>query len=546
MPDFQTLLPEIQTAALAKIVPTHPCRRASFHLMRLGFACVGTVVMCLAQSPTELEVTVTADPSNLPLDDAKVEVIDNGSEWSRTHPVSLECKLVMGRCTATVRPGQWMVRVSKPGYFDAADGISEDFTEYLIVKRGLKTQVDVRLVEGGSISGAIYSEDGKPAVGAFIRARLLDPERQGLRLNRYAVSAPDGEFALNRLPPGRYGVLIVPPETLRRRALQKSEVTGEFTGYAIQMFHLGVEEAQWVTPVEITPGLRLPHRTVVLRRIKVKSIGGALINPITKLPVTDVTVGLRVANEFQTELFTPRRVRPDGSFEFPSLTPGQYSVLVYRPGSSFPWVVPVDIESGGPQDLLLEVPEWQPLDLDISTLRRLRRTSVVVSSTQGPENMKAPLELSGNLTLGPLPPGSYRLSIESTEGAMLGKDARRNFLLMANQQPHFSVPISFETAAVFGGLVKPDGEPHSRGYVMLIPYPETRNSDEDYWIVRTGSLGEYSISGVPPGDYRIIGLDKRPRLHPASSAFLDQYRNQGQQITLRARERAVMVVGVAK
>lgn len=505
--------------------------------------------------PAELEVLVTTDPNAARVDDAEVE-IQRLDRWPfRQQPQGQKCKTENGRCAFRVPPGIYQVSVSKQGFFDAVDPLSARYSEQITIRPLDRFRLEVPLLPAGSLSGSVFTEDGQPVPRAFLRIRLagFDPSRAPLQ--RWTYSGPKGEFVLDDLPPGRYGLFLAPPESVRFRGLKRSELTGEFTGYSVQLFHPGVEEASWVEPVEIAPGLHLQHRTVVLRRMKVYSVTGALIDSRTREPLLEASVGLRTADEFGSELFAPRQVRSDGSFEFHSLGPGAYHLLVFRRGLEVPWLVKFLITPTSQPDLLLNVPPWSPVTIDIAArnVRIGNKTRIQLEAESGTGSLAAPVRDPGPLDMGMLPPGEYRLSVESEDGLYAARalqsnvDVRKNPVrVYEGASPRVEVEFSDQSGEILGTLIDQDGEPQTRGWVVLAPAdPELRARGELFRQLRVGADGAFVLPQIPTGDYRLLGIPVRPPGGFYRPEFWNSYEKHSLQLRLRGGERIPVGLPIA-
>jgi hypothetical protein len=507
-----------------------------------------------AQTGIPLEIEVRSQPGNGWLDDATVEAFPLGPRGDRPAPGrTLECRTQSGRCTFQVPPWVFRITVRKSGYYDPADVLSSEVVEYIKVESLRPNRMRFELLEAGAISGTVYSEEGAPVRGAILRARRADPEPGRLPLQLWTISQLNGEFSLDNLPPGRYGVSIVPPETLRRQGLRRSPITGEYTGFAFQVYHPGVEEMTWITPVEITPGLRLPHRTVVLRRMRVYALEGALVHANNDEPLTEARVGLRTADEFHSDIFQPQAVEPDGRFHFPSLAPGDYELLVFRPGLELPWIVPVQVRESGMAPILLRVPEWQTL-----TVR-----------TEGPDAGLARwlVELEGwnsvalpylaerdQVVIRGLPPGHYTLRVETKEESYLAFARQgpvdvlsQGFDIREFAPAPITARLGMGTGSLYGWLIDDKGNHLSRGWVVVAPEDEgLRLRGDRTRVAWAGVEGRFEVEGLPPGRYQIFGLAARPRGELHSPAFWNRIGRAGLFLELQPRQRIPLELPVVE
>lgn len=518
------------------------------------------VLLCAlgGQPGARLSVSVRVQAGGAQLDDAAVEVAPVlGSGWRFARTAAAKCRTERGVCTFNNLPaGQFTVTVGKTGYFDAADPLEPKIVETLSLENGQRTELDFELTPGGRIAGTVYTESGERVAQSLLRARPFQPDPLRVPLRRWTYTDGQGNFSLEDLPPGQYGVYIVPPEDLRKRGLRRSEVTGEESGFAVQNFHQGMEELQWITPVTVEPGQELAHRTVVLRRWKVYRLRGALTDALTKQPMSEARVSLVSDDALHETLFAPRPVNPGGTFEFPSLAPGEYQLLVYRPGFETPWAVPVQVRETGTPELALAVPGWIDVQAEVR-MRRLPPESasarLILEPVAGTPPVSAPVREPGVLSFGRLPPGRYRLFFEAQEQFFIAEapsaegDLRANDLVLLEgaDEKRFQTFIGSDGGAIDGLLVDGEAEPVTRGWAVLVPLdPILRRRGAFNRMVRVDGRGQFRITAIAPGRYRLIGLPARPSPGLTSAAFWTRHEQHGFDLPVQERDRIPIRVPV--
>ena len=195
-----------------------------------------------------------------------------------------------------------------------------------------RRQVDVALRPGGAIAGRVTTQDGQPL--AFAEVEALRPQlERSLRVLvpvGRAESNVRGEFRIIGLPPGHYYIAAIDPA---------DEGTEDATGRIrwAQTFYPGTASpgaAEWV---RLTSGATLTAVNFPLLNTSRVSVRGQLINPddgtlatgsLIMRPESNEGLGLGTAESAV--------VRPDGTFEFANVSPGDYrlraSARTVRPG----------------------------------------------------------------------------------------------------------------------------------------------------------------------------------------------------------------------
>jgi hypothetical protein len=120
-----------------------------------------------------------------------------------------------------VAPGEYTLCVTKPGFFEEA---SEATRPLVVTAAGIR--IERELIPYGSIAGRVVSPKGVPVAGAVVRAGRLMASAGSDRivLSARAITANDGSYRLEEIPPGRYTVVIPSavvstPATLDRSVL---------------------------------------------------------------------------------------------------------------------------------------------------------------------------------------------------------------------------------------------------------------------------------------------------------------------------------------
>ncbi len=512
----------------------------------LAFAAV-----CALAQPG-LEVAVFEEPYGTPLQGARVTATRIRDRFFGTiQPLSCETDAA-GRCTFTVgTSGTWQVRVSMPGYLDAEDSMSRIISERIaMTKEGARLRA--RLVRGAVVEGGVYTEDGKPVAGAILRMRRMTA--QGALPSPLVLSAKtgaDGRFIVDEIPPGKYGMWIAPPEDVRLDSLRSDPETGETIGYAVKVYHSGVEEMTFVEPVETWAGAQLRNRVIVLRRTRVYPLRGRLIDRETGEPLTAARVALRTADELHEDVFRPRDVNPrTGAFEFPGLAPGEYELLITRIGMTpaLPMVMKVEVSGELSEERLCAVPPWLKIAGSIEWPRQRSyvrsRTLVNLIAVEGAAGeLTASAGPDGLFELHFLPPGRYKVSVEPedfhfVEEVLLGSQdvTTEAFDVAGGMGVELLVRLSAGGAEVSGRAVRGRDEPAPRAQVILVPEDERKRKRRDLlFVARTTESGAWSLGVVPPGLYRIFCFDRRMELDPRGPEFWNRHAIEGSRVDVPQR-----------
>lgn len=492
----------------------------------------------------QLTVRVIEQGPDTPLEDANVElrlVAGLGGVHYTGRPIPPGLTGQSGMCQFPgLLPGYYSVKITHTGYADAENPQSRTVDFSLSVETQRSITIEARMVRTGTVHGAVYSEDGKPVVLAPLKLRLMDPVEPRRRAQAILLRTDgNGVFSAEDVPPGRYGLWIAPPDRLRAAGRQTNPETGEEIGYPMMVYHTGVEEEHWVEPIEVWPGAQLRNRVVVIRRMRTFSIRGRLIDSETKEPLISGRVALRTGDGLHEDVISQRMVHPQtGAFVLSGISPGDYELLVYRPsiGTSLPWVVPVTVERGrGIAYLTLDVPSWLNIQGVIRHVhgQLVRGRFGIAFEPQAQLGELAPGISNGDGTfvIRQVPPGRYTLRASDLrqcypmDATISGIDAlQEGFLILPNSDPEMTLKVSCGFGAVEGKVADNGGNAVERAFVVLAPASlERMKQSGAIRATRTVGQGEFAFLDVPPGDYRLVALESRPRLNEQADEFWREY-----------------------
>lgn len=178
----------------------------------------------------------------------------------------------------------------------------------------------VPLPPSGTITGRVTTQDGQPLAYADVGALRprIDGNRRLLVPMGRSQSNGTGEFRIAGLPPGHYYVAAIDPGDERTEDAAGGSQTA-------QTFFPGVSNAATAERVQLSFGGTRTDINFALVGAPTVTVRGQLVNPdgvelatasVTMSPESNDGLGLGVANAVLA--------RPDGSFEFANVPPGDY------------------------------------------------------------------------------------------------------------------------------------------------------------------------------------------------------------------------------
>ena len=194
------------------------------------------------------------------------------------------------------QPGSYLVAAEKPGFVPANKAFDG------------KSEVEIKLIPTGAISGRVVDRDGEPMEGFSVN---VEPAR-----GRPVTTDEKGAFRIGGLAPGRYRVKASRHETLASRPEVRSDGTVE-AHYAGTWYPGVLEEkaSEWIT---VRPG--------------VESIGADIrlvVVPFVRVSGKVVGIPDGVRGDFfvwQGGSSAGNSLKADGSFELWRLEPGKYVI----------------------------------------------------------------------------------------------------------------------------------------------------------------------------------------------------------------------------
>lgn len=423
-----------------------------------------------------------------PLADARVSVQPvasqrGWSDWESEETGADGRFLVEG-----LRAGRYKVSVTADG-----EPGTEDPTEVEVAEGG-EASVEIRLVRGGTLVGAVVDESGQPVARVSVRAS--GGKRWSWGGNDHSETRDDGSFEIAGLRPGSYRV------TASRERWWGGELRAPGKG----------DDDQQGEKVEVRAGETARVRLVVERqagviRGRVVGAGGA--------PVTDAFIDAQRESESAAAAEgsarramrwgwarTPTLSNPDGSFAVDKLSPGRYTLRAYR--------------KGGGETVAEHVAVGQNVTL---TIRQTGSISGRVALDQGgaPERMMVAVSdartgvrrreeffrTGGAFTLRDLPAGSFDITVSAPEGT--GTASAQ----LAEGQAASGLAITLGARATVTGRVitGDEGKPLAGYMVNVMP---AGKMDQNMMLMNgtmpptSAADGSFTVPNAPAGRVQIM------------------------------------------
>ena len=155
------------------------------------------------------------------------------------------------------------------------------------------------------------------------------------------------------------------------------------------------------------------------------------------------------------------------------------------------------------------------------------------------------IQQDGSFTIPSVPESTYRLEVTilsplsatayiadmRQQGTSIYDDG---LAIGASAVSPIEVVVNTNGGAVQGTVVGPNQQPFAAGaLVALIPPPNRRQNPALYRTAVSGSQGEFKLSAVPPGSYKLFAWETVPHGAYQNPEFMETFEARGIQVTVQ-------------
>ena len=272
---------------------------------------------------------VFAADSGQPLRKAQVRIVAGEIRENRMATTDAN-----GRYEFTeVRAGRYTISASKGSYVNVSYGQQRptDAPKPLeILDNQTVERVDLTLPRGSVVTGRIVDEYGEPAPEIQVAAQryqFMQGQRRLIPAGRTVATNDIGEFRLFGLPPGQY---YLSATWRNENAMNPAANADDRTAYA-PMYFPGTTNANEAQRVTLAAGQELNDLVMMLKPMKATRVTGTAMSADGK-PMMPAMVLVAQSSGFGFGMISSGQVRPDGTFTINGLAPGEYTLRVQRMG----------------------------------------------------------------------------------------------------------------------------------------------------------------------------------------------------------------------
>lgn len=446
-------------------------------------------------------------------------------------------------------PGNYVPIASKSG-FD--QGHSQRMptpsdTPPIAIQTGQALPIDIRLTPQASITGRIIDGDGDPVRRANVQAQqyFYVGGKKDLRTTANAATDDRGQYRLYNLTAGKYWLLVAPNNRFLAMGLPmhgsgqgQPQANAEPLSGLAATYYPGSPDFGHATELVVTPGAALENIDMRLAPERLYAIRGSLPQGEARQGLSIYATSLDPNTErggFQTRFY-------EDHFELIGLGPGKYMVneqqvstpqrkiTEQRYARQVVEIVDRDVEH---VDLTLS-PGATIHGVIKASDESLLKNNLNVSFQEtdaGRANGYGARVAAGAFSITILP-GTYTVHVNGGQAylqyILAGSDRLPDFKIDTARLPgNLTLVIANDFGKVEGTVTDDAGKPVYNANVTLIPDAKTADAQDRFRSAYTLANGEFSMTTVPPGQYRLFawaGVDPGAPLDPD---FLKPFQERG-------------------
>ena len=532
----------------------------------------------LAQTPANdssaaltVQGRVVQDPGGQPIRKADIQLqMRNQPSESHTATTDAEGKFQI----EDVRPGSYRVILGHPGFVQPRGRRATTLSLTAPADaRGLMLHMQV----AATIYGKIVDGDGDPMPNVSVQAiGAGGGPAAAVATQGNGLTNDLGEYRIANLRAGKYTVTAEPFGHPMIKAPEEQKGSAQtHLGFA-RTYYPGTLDKTQAVPVDVQPGQELPLTFTPLTSPRF-FIRGTIVKP-RGAKLAELMLRSRDGSEFQHDSIA----REDGSFEFPDLLPGSYSVylMVFDPASMM-----ADAQQNrAPQMQVMRL--GQPLVITNANLEgvhlvpetpgRVRgrfrmdkerkmdwtQLSVIVTPEDSsgfmvgglPSGLSmARVQSDGSFDLPNVSPGEYRLAITASSNNLQdyytksvnldGKDVADTGFSVSGGSYSLDVVVCAEGATIEGTVVNEKGKPVSDATVIGAPNGERRNRLDVWGQDTSDAQGHFRLRGLSSGEYTVLAWED-PEGNVRNAEFVTSYQDRGEKVQLEDGAKKTLSVKV--
>jgi protocatechuate 3,4-dioxygenase beta subunit len=461
-----------------------------------------------------------------------------------------------------LEPGIYRLTADRTGFVHFIFGArhpTRPGTTITLSKRQSVTDLTIKLTPHAVIAGRIVDDDGEPVVNVpvLLQGFRYYNGRKELTVTGGGANTNDlGEYRIFGVAPGKYFLSASPANRAARVpsfALDRSAPSATELDH-VTTYYPGTIDPGGAVQLDVPAGGQLRGIDLILAKTRVVQVKGRVTHGGPGFGNVSVTLVARHGGGFAG---TPRgaAVDPSGAFTIRGVTAGSYTLTANIGDSSGlrQARVAVQVGSSNVDDLNIVIgpgisvagrirsdTDSPPVDPSgVSLTFQHRDASVPFGGTartdrEGAFEFKNASPDRYNLSVMNLPTGAYLKSARSGEVDLLSAGLD----LTTGAGAPLEVVVSSRGATISGA--SPPGSA-----VVLIPQEKIRR-DQPYFYRNSiaDQNGAYSLTGIPPGEYKLYAWEDVDPGAWMDPDFLKPVEDKGETVTVREGEQKTVPLKV--
>lgn len=225
-----------------------------------------------------------------------------------------------------VAPGRYTLLAEKAGFVTQRFGARTSTAPAtpLVLTAGQElNNLSIQMTPQSIITGRVTDQDGDPVPMSivYLQRYVYTGGRRQLSSSAANQTNDQGDFRIANLAPGRYYAYA-----RDNRPVTTSQSRAAAQEVSVQTYYPSATEPAGATPLDVTPGGELRGINIQMRRGRVYSIRGKLLDPATGGLAGGVQLELDSKNAANRTSMLSGSRPADGGFEFRNLPAGTYTL----------------------------------------------------------------------------------------------------------------------------------------------------------------------------------------------------------------------------
>ena len=455
-----------------------------------------------------------------------------------------------------IEPGTYMLYAERQGFVRQSYGARRAGMQGTNLKLSAGQEIkdlEFKLTPQAVITGRVVDEEGEPLarVSVQVLRRFYYQGQQRLMPSGGGQTTDTGEFRISELAPGRYWISA----NYRARMMAFGEAprtSGDKPeeDYVIT-YYPGTADQAGARAIDVQAGQEIPGIDIRMQKTRVYRIRGKVAGEQAPRGTRLMLLPRDSGAPFMGFMGAGASVRPDGTFEIGGVAPGSYLITVMRMqgAGGTQGRVPVDVVREDVENVILALGPGGNLKGSIRVEQSVGQkiapggVRVQLLSMEG-ISINTPGVTSGDdgqfviegvgpekyrVTLYSLPEGTWLKSVRAGEQEVLdtGLD------LSAGVAGNIEITLATGAGQVSGVVQDAKQQPAPGSIVTLVPEPPKPGRNDLYRVATTDQNGQFTLQGIPPGDYKLFAWEDVEMNAHMDPEFLKPHQGKAQKTSVK-------------